>query len=238
MWIAGVIISEFVQLLVDRDNAPSSFFGHSQCDHCKKQVPWYGLLPVIGYFLVRGECIHCHKKINPKYPLFELSFGIFWAVTIFFFGTNLLLLAVSFFLLCIVFYLAYYDYSYHEVPVAALGLLPVAYGILYFMEHVELNLYGIAIMFIIVLLSVLAVRFTKKDVALEDIFGPADWFVLLLAGLFIGAEPAVILVITSVVLLGIFYGVQFLLAKKTIKGVPFLFWYLPILYIYTIYILR
>lgn len=169
--------------------------------------------------------------------MFELIFALFWGISVFMLQGQYLLLGLLFFLLCIVSYLAYFDLRQHEVPVAALGLLPIAYGLLYFVGLVELSLYGIAIMFFIILISVSVVRFTKKDIAVEDIFGPADWFVLLVAGLFIGVEPAVIVIIISVVILGMYYIAQYLVFKKTIKGVPFLFWYLPILYLYTLFLI-
>jgi len=49
--------------------------GRSQCDHCAKPLPWWTLIPVLGYLLTRGKCAQCGRKVPAKYPLFELFLG-------------------------------------------------------------------------------------------------------------------------------------------------------------------
>jgi len=51
----------------------------SCCEFCSKPVKWFALFPVIGFFLARGRCSNCERKISLRFPLQELCallFGI------------------------------------------------------------------------------------------------------------------------------------------------------------------
>lgn len=54
--------------------------GSSRCEHCAAPVPWYGLIPVAGYFLVHGRCIHCTRKISARFPVFETTAFIYGVI--------------------------------------------------------------------------------------------------------------------------------------------------------------
>lgn len=47
------------------------FSARSACEHCNTPVRWFGLIPIIGYFLERGKCHHCTRPISWRFPLFE-----------------------------------------------------------------------------------------------------------------------------------------------------------------------
>lgn len=48
----------------------------SHCTHCKKKIPFYLNIPLIGYFLAKGKCCYCSHKISSIYPLVELFSGL------------------------------------------------------------------------------------------------------------------------------------------------------------------
>ncbi len=52
--------------------------GRSICPHCKSQLKWYELIPVLSWLVLRGKCRTCHKPISIQYPLVELATGILW----------------------------------------------------------------------------------------------------------------------------------------------------------------
>lgn len=52
--------------------------GRSMCPHCKTQLRWYELIPVLSWLGLRGKCRTCHKPISVQYPLVELATGILW----------------------------------------------------------------------------------------------------------------------------------------------------------------
>ncbi len=55
---------------------PSWVWGRSYCDNCKKPIAWHDNIPLLSYFLLKGRCRYCKKKISLQYPLLELMTGI------------------------------------------------------------------------------------------------------------------------------------------------------------------
>jgi prepilin signal peptidase PulO-like enzyme (type II secretory pathway) len=55
----------------------SPFTGRSMCVHCRHELAWYDLLPVVSWLSLRGRCRYCGKKIDDN-PLVEaLTAGLF-----------------------------------------------------------------------------------------------------------------------------------------------------------------
>ncbi|MDO5301229.1 MAG: prepilin peptidase [Tissierellia bacterium] len=72
----GAALASFFHLVVERRERGESWIsGSSHCNHCMKAIPPYGLIPIGGYFLVRGRCVHCGGKVSPLHPLVELMGG-------------------------------------------------------------------------------------------------------------------------------------------------------------------
>lgn len=94
MWIipiflAGLSIGSFLNVLIDRwPKNKSPFKGRSQCDHCGKTLSGLDLVPVLSFFLLRGRCRYCHKKLSWQYPLIEAVTGLLF-VGLFYYTFNL-----------------------------------------------------------------------------------------------------------------------------------------------------
>jgi len=43
----------------------------SHCDSCQHTLPAYGLIPVLGYFLVKRKCSHCLRSVPSYHPIVE-----------------------------------------------------------------------------------------------------------------------------------------------------------------------
>jgi len=55
----------------------------SHCPACKKEIPWYDLVPLFSYFILWGKCRSCGKSISIQYPLVEaltalIFVGLYW----------------------------------------------------------------------------------------------------------------------------------------------------------------
>lgn len=59
------------------DGARSIVTRRSHCDRCGAVVPWYALIPVFGYILIRGRCVRCHIHVSWYYPLIESLFILY-----------------------------------------------------------------------------------------------------------------------------------------------------------------
>ena len=78
----GLVLGSLIDCLAMRSLTKESFWGRSYCDSCKTTLRWYDLFPIISYFLLRGRCRDCHKKISLEAPLVELISGIVCALIV------------------------------------------------------------------------------------------------------------------------------------------------------------
>jgi len=72
--IAGLFIGSFLNVLIDRlPKGEDVIFGRSRCDHCRRTLRWYELIPVLSFIIQKGRCLKCNKKLSVQYPLVELA---------------------------------------------------------------------------------------------------------------------------------------------------------------------
>jgi len=77
----GASIGSFLNVLIDRLPQDKKITGRSICDHCHHQLSWYDLIPILSFFLLKGCCRYCRKKISFQYPLVELITGLLFVFT-------------------------------------------------------------------------------------------------------------------------------------------------------------
>ena len=69
----------------------------SHCPSCKTAIkPWQNI-PILSYFLLKGQCKHCHTAISLRYPLVELLTGLVFAICAWKFGATWTALAAMVF---------------------------------------------------------------------------------------------------------------------------------------------
>lgn len=77
LFLLGLAIGSFANVLIDRlPRGESVLLGRSKCDHCRKTLSWFELVPVVSFLVQGGTCRHCKKPITLRYPLVELVSGI------------------------------------------------------------------------------------------------------------------------------------------------------------------
>ena len=88
---------------------------NSTCPLCNVGIkPWHNI-PIIGYFLIKGQCANCRKTISRRYPLVEVTTAILTAVAILILGPNLHGLAGCFLLWSLI-ALTLIDYDTQLLP--------------------------------------------------------------------------------------------------------------------------
>lgn len=128
VFFAGLFIGSFLNVIADRLQKHESFlFGRSHCDHCKKELSWYELFPLISYLIQQGKCRHCRHHLSAFYPLSELITGFILSTVVLRFITQpfevlLLLLLISSCLLIIVFS----DIKYEIIPFPVVAVVTIA----------------------------------------------------------------------------------------------------------------
>src|SRR3989344_3670597 len=81
IFLLGTCFGSFVNVVVDRIYKNESILGKgSYCDHCKKKISWFDLIPVVSFFLLAAKCRFCGKKISWQYPIAEFSTGILFVI--------------------------------------------------------------------------------------------------------------------------------------------------------------
>ncbi len=83
--ILGLIVGSFNSLMVYRipREIPLGLFSHTRsfCPNCKKQIPIFRNIPVLGFFLGKGKCSSCKKPISKVYPTVEILTALSFLVT-------------------------------------------------------------------------------------------------------------------------------------------------------------
>ena len=70
-FIFGACIGSFLNVVIIRWREGRSLRGRSSCPHCQKSINVFDMIPIVSFFLLRGKCRHCGKKISWQYPLVE-----------------------------------------------------------------------------------------------------------------------------------------------------------------------
>lgn len=83
IFVFGTAIGSFLNVIVDRNVSEESVIkGRSHCDHCKKPLQAYDLIPLASYIFLGGRCRYCKKKLNFYYPAIELLTGLSFVVVL------------------------------------------------------------------------------------------------------------------------------------------------------------
>ena len=126
-FIFGTCIGSFLNCLIYRLNSRQSFLrGRSFCPHCKHELGFFDLIPILSFIILKGKCRYCGKKISWQYPLVEIcTGGLFLLILNFQFGGSQfsifnLLTSIRFFYLLIVsslFVVVFvYDLKHYIIP--------------------------------------------------------------------------------------------------------------------------
>ncbi|MDO4671262.1 MAG: prepilin peptidase [Aerococcus sp.] len=191
----------------------SFLWGRSRCDHCDEVIPWYALIPILGYLFTRGQCAHCHSPISPYYPLsewFSLLTGVVW----FHHLNNNYCLWVSFF---IILAMAAADYQAQWVPDRLQLALLVCFIAYFYITGIRFPLTW-RLFDVLLLGSVLLFLATTS----KDGIGGADIKLLLLLTSVFGLAATSLLLLVATTLALFTALVQYCRPKKqTIIGLPF-----------------
>jgi prepilin signal peptidase PulO-like enzyme (type II secretory pathway) len=124
IFIFGLCVGSFLNVVVYRLEKKESLKGRSFCPHCRHKLSWKDLFPVLSFIFLRGKCRYCHKKISAQYPLVELSTAfVFWAIFIDKFASTAFLITGDIINLIFLFYIAsslivifVYDLRHYIIP--------------------------------------------------------------------------------------------------------------------------
>lgn len=76
IFLIGLCLGSFTNVLVDRGQKNQSLLGLSKCDFCGYELKWHDNIPVASFLFLRGKCRQCGKKLSWQYPAVELGVGL------------------------------------------------------------------------------------------------------------------------------------------------------------------
>lgn len=184
----NVVIYRLPKILDDKANKKTSkssvlkylSYPNSHCPSCKKTIKWYDNIPLLSWFLLRGQCRYCKSKISLIYPVVELitmAFFIFCYMT---YGLTLAIVVwiIFFSILTLLFFIdmtSFYLPNILTYPLIVSGLFFSLFG------FTEINITTSLIGSVLGFLVFLVINKLYKRWRGIDGFGGADK--LLLAGL-------------------------------------------------------
>lgn len=81
IFILGICIGSFLNVLIDRLPRDRSIWGRSKCDSCKRKIAWYDLVPLLSFYLLKRRCRYCKHELSWQYPVVEMVTGILFVVS-------------------------------------------------------------------------------------------------------------------------------------------------------------
>jgi leader peptidase (prepilin peptidase)/N-methyltransferase len=79
-FVLGLLFGSFLNVCISRLPQKESIVRpRSRCPQCGVPIHWYDNVPLISWFILRGRCHNCKQSIPWRYPLVELSVGLWFA---------------------------------------------------------------------------------------------------------------------------------------------------------------
>lgn len=73
----GASVGSFLNVLIMRMIEGEDFIkGRSHCDHCRKTLTWYEMIPIVSFLWYRGRSRCCKKPLSYQYPIVEALIGV------------------------------------------------------------------------------------------------------------------------------------------------------------------
>lgn len=156
LFIIGLFFGSFYGVIIYRvPKNESILFPSSHCNHCRKKLAFYDMIPVISYIMLDGKCRYCHVPVPFSYPVIELLTGIAFAYSYFLPHPNIFFLLYHIFILSILIIIFFTDLWYGMIPFfVMLPSLVLSFGWLIFatpaltLSHVLAGI-GAALIFLI-----------------------------------------------------------------------------------------
>lgn len=76
VWLLGSAVGSFLAVAGTMHVSGQSLRGRSRCGSCKKELPWYTMMPVFSFLFLRGRCALCQKKYSSLFFWTEAITGV------------------------------------------------------------------------------------------------------------------------------------------------------------------
>lgn len=219
--IFGAIIGSFLNVCIMRlPKGESIITPGSHCPHCQNPIKFYDNIPLISYFLLRGKCRKCKKKISIQYPLVEGITAICSFILFLKYGASLSYLFYFSFVAALV-VITVID-LYHQIIPDVISIPGIGVGLLSALILPHITFFNSLIGIILGGGSLFVVATLYQWLFKREGMGGGDVKLLAMIGAFLGWESVIITIISSS-LIGSITGIIMIAFKgKNFKyAIPF-----------------
>ena len=132
IFILGLAIGSFLNVLIFRLPENKSILGFSRCRNCKERISWHDNIPVLSFLFLKGRCRSCKTKISWQYSLIELLTAFLFLFSFLTYRGNPLFLIYTLFLIGLFIVIAVIDLK-HLIILDSLVLAGFIVSLSYFM---------------------------------------------------------------------------------------------------------
>ncbi len=190
----------------------------SYCINCNEQYEWYQLIPVLSFFLSKGECPYCHKKLSYWFPILELLSGLLFSFSYIIYGLSyeLIIMLILVFLSINIFVSDFNHFVILDGPLLVIGIFVLLLKYLFFgLKVFLLSFCSGALVFIFMLF----IRFAGTKFFKQEALGGGDVKLSMVFGFILGLRLSVVSLILGA-FLAFPYAIYFTIKKKD-KEIPF-----------------
>jgi leader peptidase (prepilin peptidase)/N-methyltransferase len=82
-FLLGLLFGSFLNVCISRlPQHESIVHPRSRCPQCLTAIRWYDNIPLLSFLVLRGRCRDCKKAIPRRYPLIELTMGLWFTASV------------------------------------------------------------------------------------------------------------------------------------------------------------
>jgi leader peptidase (prepilin peptidase) / N-methyltransferase len=82
-FLLGLLFGSFLNVCISRlPQHESIVHPRSRCPQCRAAIRWYDNIPLFSFLLLRGRCRDCTQAIPLRYPLVELTIGLWFMASV------------------------------------------------------------------------------------------------------------------------------------------------------------
>lgn len=120
LFLLGSIFGSFLNVWVFRTHEDTAIAkNRSRCRSCAHPLLWRDMIPIVGFFLLKGHCRHCSSHIDVQYPLVELWMGTAFIFLGWWHGFDVLSMIRDGFIIFFLTFVFVSDLRFMEIPMRA-----------------------------------------------------------------------------------------------------------------------
>lgn len=240
-FVFGSVFGSFLNVVIDRLVVGQSIMGRSYCDHCRKVLSPWDLIPILSFLLLGGKCRYCRRKLSWQYPFVEALTGFLFAATFYLqaVGDGLVLVPLAFLLIvtCVMVVVSVVDFKYSLIPttfVFGASLLALFYNFFFYSSNTFIDHVAAAFAASLFFGSIVVLTRGRG-------MGSGDIVLGFLIGMVLGLQKMVLSVFVAFLAGSVIALLLLFLKKKKFKqAIPFgpflvfgfyvaLYWYKPVI---------